>query len=71
MTGRRLPPVGEPGASLASRRALRFTGHLAVLPASRPRAGWGDAFQAMAAHGDDALLEESTATKWERSEWEW
>jgi antitoxin MazE len=37
---------------------------------SRPRAGWDDAFKAMAARGDDALLD-SAATAFDRDEWEW
>ncbi len=44
---------------------------LVVRPARRPRAGWDDAFQRMAQQGDDRLLDEATATEWERTDWEW
>ena len=38
---------------------------------ARPRSGWAEQFQRMAANGDDALLDgESTLTSWEESEWE-
>ena len=47
-------------------------GHLAILPAEQPRSGWADAFRAMAAQHDDALLDKTAlATKWDRDEWEW
>lgn len=38
----------------------------------RPRADWAEAFQAMAAHGDD-MLRDSTAeaSAWDQEEWEW
>ncbi|MCD6388319.1 MAG: AbrB/MazE/SpoVT family DNA-binding domain-containing protein [Desulfobulbaceae bacterium] len=35
-----------------------------------PRHNWENAFKAMAANGDDKLLE-SPATKWDEEEWEW
>lgn len=46
-------------------------GRLVITPVSHPRAGWEDAFQAMAAKGDDALLDEGNlpATAWDESEW--
>ena len=37
----------------------------------RPRAGWDEAFAAMALRGDDALLDQTRPTKWDESEWEW
>lgn len=38
-----------------------------------PRAGWDEAFQAMARQGDDALLDggELLPTQWDEEEWEW
>ena len=36
-----------------------------------PRAGWADQFQAMAANGDDALLDADTTTDWDEDEWTW
>ena len=35
------------------------------------RAGWDEAFAAMAANQDDVLLDEVNATDWDQSEWEW
>jgi antitoxin MazE len=35
------------------------------------RSGWDHAFAAMAAAGDDRLLDAPTATDWEQTEWEW
>jgi hypothetical protein len=35
------------------------------------RSGWDTAFGAMAAQGDDRLLDDPTATEWEQTEWEW
>ncbi len=38
-----------------------------------PRHGWSEKFQAMAARGDDDLLDEETLTtsKWDQEEWQW
>jgi antitoxin MazE len=35
------------------------------------RSGWDRAFAAMAAAGDDRLLDAPMATNWEQTEWEW
>ena len=44
---------------------------IVIRPAHHPRAGWEEQFQAMAERGEDQLLDEPTATEWERDEWEW
>lgn len=44
---------------------------LIIRSASRPRADWDERFQAMAARGDDRLLDEPSATHWDTSEWQW
>lgn len=44
---------------------------LVIRPAHAPRAGWAEQFSAMAAHGDDALLDAHAPTTWEKDEWEW
>lgn len=36
-----------------------------------PRTGWEAAFRAMAAAGDDQLLDAGTATTFDRTAWEW
>jgi antitoxin MazE len=37
----------------------------------RPRHGWDRQFEVMATHGDDRLLDEATATQWDKKEWKW
>lgn len=44
---------------------------LVISPVSRSRAGWGEAFEAMAARGDDALLDKGRPTRWDEDEWQW
>jgi antitoxin MazE len=41
--------------------------------AGRPREGWTQAFEAMAAKGDDELLDVQGAggSEWDREEWVW
>jgi antitoxin MazE len=48
-------------------------GSLVIRPAVRPRAGWAEAFAAMARRGDDALLDEAppSLSAWDEDEWEW
>ena len=48
------------------------SGQLIVRPIKEvARQGWEEQFRAMAASGDDALLDEETATSWDDEEWEW
>ena len=44
---------------------------LVISPVGRPRAGWVEAFRAMAGHGDDELLDEARPTGWDEDEWQW
>lgn len=37
----------------------------------RPRTGWADAAREMRERGDDRLLDEPTATQFDRAEWHW
>ena len=46
-------------------------GRLVVRAARRPRCGWAAAAKRMRARGDDALLDESIATKFDREDWKW
>jgi antitoxin MazE len=48
-------------------------GSLVIKPARKPRAGWAAAFEKMAEHGDDALLDQvvPSLTRWDEEEWEW
>ena len=44
-----------------------------IRPDSNPRAGWNDAFMAMAERSDDVLLngEENISHSWDEEEWQW
>ena len=44
---------------------------LVIRPTSRPRYGWDEQFRAMAEASDDLLLDETTPTQWDTSEWKW
>jgi antitoxin MazE len=46
---------------------------LVIAPAGHPRSDWDEAFRAMAASGDDSLLDdrETAGTTWDEEEWEW
>lgn len=44
---------------------------LVVSSATHPRAGWAEAFRAMAQQGDDRLIDESRPTRWDEDEWQW
>ena len=44
---------------------------LVISPVGRPREGWVEAFRAMAAQGDDELLDEAQPTLWDEDEWQW
>jgi len=46
-------------------------GRLVVQGSRRPRAGWAEAARAIAGQGDDDLLDEPTATRFDREEWQW
>ena len=46
--------------------------HLVIRPLAGPRAGWQEAFQAMAETGDDELLDaDLVANRWDEEEWQW
>jgi len=47
--------------------------HLVVRPSAKPRAGWDEAFEAMAERGDDRMVDGDTfvETSWEKDEWQW
>lgn len=46
-------------------------GRIVVRPARGPRDGWADAANAMRARNEDELLDEPTATAFDRDEWTW
>ena len=47
---------------------------LVIRPVRSIRAGWAQAFRAMAKRGDDALVDEAgvpSPSSWDEEEWEW
>ena len=46
-------------------------GQLVVQGVRLSRSGWGAAAKRMHARGDDRPLDQATATKFDREEWEW
>ena len=46
-------------------------GRIVVQGTRRPRTGWAGAARAMSEAGQDVLLDEPTATRFDREEWEW
>ena len=51
---------------------LEVRNHELIIKSPRnPRAKWAKAFTAMAANGDDKLLDPVPTTQWDEGEWEW
>ncbi len=71
--GIRIPKPLIQQAGLPADVTIEAEGNCLVIRAARPpRAGWREAFAAMAAAGDDRLLDEEVpATVFDRSEWRW
>ncbi|HEU5314905.1 MAG TPA: AbrB/MazE/SpoVT family DNA-binding domain-containing protein [Chloroflexota bacterium] len=46
-------------------------GRLIVSPHRRVREGWAEEARAMAASGDDRLLDAASSTRFDDAEWEW
>lgn len=46
-------------------------GRLILCGARRPRTGWSEAARDMRAEGEDQLLDEPTATEFDRDDWQW
>jgi len=70
--GIRVPKVLLDQAQLPDEVELHAEpGRLVVQATRRPRTGWAKAAQAMRDRADDGLLDELTATRFDREEWEW
>jgi antitoxin MazE len=72
--GVRIPKPLLQQAGISDRVELQVQdGHLTIHPLRQARAGWEERFAAMAAEGDDRLLDgaQSGATAWDAEEWEW
>jgi antitoxin MazE len=70
--GIRVPKLLLDQADLPDEVELRAEpGRLVVSGAKRPREGWATAARTMRARGDDALLDASTPTRFDRTSWKW
>jgi antitoxin MazE len=70
--GIRVPKLLLDQAALPDEVELRAEpGRIVVSAASRPRTGWATKARAMHDRGDDVLLDEATATRFDRADWRW
>ena len=70
--GIRLPKLLLEQSGLPSEVEFEVQGDCLVIRAiSHPRAGWDKAFESMADHGDEALLDAGQTSDWDDAKWEW
>jgi antitoxin MazE len=70
--GVRIPKTFLEQAGLRDEIEIEVRGSQVVIrPANHPRAGWDEAFAAMALRGDDRLLDPVGPSMWDESEWVW
>jgi len=70
--GIRVPTLLLDHAALPDEVELRAEpGRIVVSAASRPRSGWAVKARTMHARGDDVLLDDTTATQFDRVDWRW
>lgn len=70
--GIRLPKLLLEQADLPDEVELRAEpGRIVVSAATRPRAGWAAKARTMHDRRDDVLLDDTTATAFEQSDWRW
>jgi antitoxin MazE len=72
--GVRIPKLFLEQTGLSDKVELEMqNGEIIIRSAEHPRQGWDEAFRAMAAHGDDALLDEDSLNQssWDETEWQW
>ncbi len=70
--GIRVPKMLLDHAALPEDVELRAEpGRLVVSAAIRPRAGWAAKARAMRQRGDDVLLDETTPTRFDATDWRW
>ncbi len=72
--GIRIPKLLIEQSGIADEVEIELSGNALVIRSARPpRSGWEDSFRAMAAVGDDTLLDPGSigATRWDEEEWEW
>jgi antitoxin MazE len=70
--GIRIPKILLDQAQLPEEVELHAEpGRLVIQGARLPRTGWAEAAQTMSEQGEDKLLDEPTATRFDREEWDW
>ena len=70
--GVRIPKAFLEQAGLRDEIEIEVRGsQIVIRPVNHPRAGWDEAFAAMALRGDDQLLDPIGPSKWDESEWVW
>lgn len=72
--GLRIPKVLLEQLNLQGEVELEVQEHqLVVRPLQAPRREWAEQFRAMAAHGDDQLLDEMppSLSDWDDEDWDW
>lgn len=72
--GLRLPKLVLDQTGLSGEVELEVDGSCIIIRSPhRTRAGWSEAFRAMRANGDDALVDgdAAAATAWDEGEWQW
>lgn len=70
--GIRLPKLLIEQAGLTEEVELELReGEIVITRGSGPREGWADAAQALAGRGEDTLLDEPVATRFDLHEWAW
>lgn len=72
--GIRIPKILLEQSALGEEVELTLEAEQIVIrSAYSPRQGWDEAFQSMAALGDDGLLDDEALlpTAWDEEEWEW
>jgi len=70
--GVRIPKAFLEQAGLRDEVDIEVRGSQVVIrPANHARAGWDNLFAAMAARGDDRLLDPIGPSSWDESEWLW
>jgi antitoxin MazE len=70
--GVRIPQAFLEQVGLTGDVEMTVEGNKLIISPLRPsRQDWGAKFAAMAEHGDDRLLDQTSATQWEEDEWTW
>lgn len=70
--GVRIPKLLLEQSGIQEEVEIEVQGDCLTIRTAQPRrAGWDEAFTAMAKNQDDVLLDEVSPTDWDQAEWEW